>query len=373
MKRPETAQEGAEEGMAARSPRPARRPKLEKIYITPVDENDEPTGDSYALPKSEDYERFIKKNFPEGRYKVESRKGGQLPPLWSTYFNNVESLAPAEDEEDFDGDELPLELSPEAEERIAQRAARAAVEATEAMRPREPNPPATPYDVLKLQDEVIAREDRRRTMIREEVRAAMPEQPARVSERPPKANPSDPILALLASVAKDDPELRARIVDNYLGDGEKSGGVGALARAAFEHPIEAEQIIGAVMSGIQGVVGLFKPATNGNGNGPAPAQTSAPVQQANPVNTVLAIVVEDLKRNRRVGRSADAIEELFTKIPAYRAQLTPILKQSDEVILQMLSRAAGEDLSAYSHGAKFVSLLRDELFGEDEEADEETK
>jgi hypothetical protein len=119
--------------------------------------------------------------------------------------------------------------------------------------------------------------------------------------------------------------------------------------------------------GIGAVKGMFsqqqQPAANGNGNhAPQPAPQGAP--QVDPVTVTFAVIVDGLRKNRRVGASADAIEELFTKMPEMKEQIVPLLVAPAPALLNQLSQIAGEDLSAYSHGVAWVEDLQDELKGD---------
>jgi hypothetical protein len=94
-----------------------------------------------------------------------------------------------------------------------------------------------------------------------------------------------------------------------------------------------------------------------------PSQTVAPVD---PVQLTLSIIVDDLRKNKRVGRAADAVDDLFTKQPELREQLAPFFVAPAVEIVTQLSALAGEDLSAYSHAVGWIEDLQFELNGDDE-------
>jgi hypothetical protein len=109
-----------------------------------------------------------------------------------------------------------------------------------------------------------------------------------------------------------------------------------------------------------------QPAPNGHTQQP-PAIEAAPVH---PVVPVLAIIVEDLRRNKRVGRAADAIEELLKGDEQIAAMVQGLLAKSDRELLAELSQFAQEDLSQYAHAEDFITDLKEELTPDDEVVDE---
>jgi hypothetical protein len=88
------------------------------------------------------------------------------------------------------------------------------------------------------------------------------------------------------------------------------------------------------------------------------------------MSDTLRIIVEDLKRNKRVGRAADAIDDLFAKFPDVKAQLEPFFNAPVADLLLQLSQACGEDLSTYSHAVSWIEELQQEIGGVEEGEEE---
>jgi hypothetical protein len=350
MKRTAAEQEDAEGGADARKSRPANRPKVERIYITPCDENDEAAGESHAIPKSVDYERYIKKNFPEGRYKVEARKGGQLPPLWSTFVNNVPPAAALADTGDGDeggedlGDDLSLELSLEAEDRIARKAARAALLAVERARP--PAQSNTLQESFAVYDAIVAREERNRARLLEEIRAQTPP-PARV-ERAPRAEVSDPVMTLAAEVARSNPDLAARVVESVFPSGDGDGLPGQLFRAAAEHPQIVNQVLNTASAVAQRIAAMFAPKQPAPQPGGATAPLTAPAVELPPsIQSALGVVCDealnyvpgedDDELSDEVARARDAVMDAIKADPQHALALGLILNATPGEIVNILS------------------------------------
>jgi hypothetical protein len=172
------------------------------------------------------------------------------------------------------------------------------------------------------------------------------------------------IMQTLARLAETDTELRAKLVEHVFPE-KDAGGLAGLAREAFANPEGAKEFLEAGASILQMALGFFmpnaQPATGGN----------ALQQQGNPLQQTLSIIVNDLKRNRRVGRSADAIEDLIRRSPEVALPLQQTLEKSDAEVVADISQVAREDLTAYTHAVGWIAKLRLELTGEDDEDDED--
>jgi hypothetical protein len=96
----------------------------------------------------------------------------------------------------------------------------------------------------------------------------------------------------------------------------------------------------------------------------APAQMPAP----DPIQATLIVLIDDLKKNKRAGRSAQNVEDLMQQLPEeQKAMLAGLVTAPPEEILAQLSEFAQEDLSQYAHALDFVRDLQAELSGDDEE------
>jgi hypothetical protein len=180
----------------------------------------------------------------------------------------------------------------------------------------------------------------------------------------PAAPEVDPLDRLLLKAALDKPELSDRILERVLPASDTGGGgLGGLIAEAMKHPKEARELIqelaGAVRSAFAPLHG------NGSGQGAPDASaspaSSAPTTSAEDLERTLNVVVEDLKKNKRVGRAADAIDELMSKRPDLIEMFDKLLALEPAAMLAEFSQHANENLHEYGHALSFVINLRDAL------------
>jgi hypothetical protein len=131
---------------------------------------------------------------------------------------------------------------------------------------------------------------------------------------------------------------------------------------------QSAQIIPAVQTMIAQQI---SPPSDGNAQAAANGHQQVQSAPVDPVQQTLSIIVNDLKRNRRVGRAADSVEDLYLKRPDSEAQIAPLLALPAAGLIAQLSQFAGNDLTTYSHAVAWIEDLQAELSpDEDLEADE---
>lgn len=161
-----------------------------------------------------------------------------------------------------------------------------------------------------------------------------------------------PLDELLLRAAVDKPELRDQILDRVLGQAE--GGGGGIIAEALKHPNEARALIKDLLGAVRSV---FVPM---NGNGGAGGQPAAE-EPADDLDRTLNVVVDDLKKNKRVGRAADEIDALLSKRPDLVDTFNKLLALEPAALLGELARHSGENLHEYGHALSFIINLRDAL------------
>lgn len=164
---------------------------------------------------------------------------------------------------------------------------------------------------------------------------------------PAPALSTDERLLLLAEKR---PELAERVVERLLGPTESAG----IIAEALKHPAETRSLIKDILGELRYL--FHPPPGNGNGNGQA-----APQEPTDDMERTLKIVVDDLKKNKRVGRAADVIDELLSKRPDLAGLFARLLDLEPLALLGELSKHSGENLHEYGHAISFVVNLRDAL------------
>jgi hypothetical protein len=177
---------------------------------------------------------------------------------------------------------------------------------------------------------------------------------------PQAADPSENFLNMLDKFSA----IAERIAPIRESDREGSSGVlsglASVIREVGTHGSSLLPLLPALVQQVQGAANGATPM-NGQQNGHQQVRPAS----ADPVRSTLAVVINELKRNRRVGRAADAIDDLFQKLPDTRTQLSPLLIAPSNDLLAQLSQFAGEDLSTYTHAAVWLENLQDELRTDD--------
>jgi hypothetical protein len=309
-----------------------------------------------GIPVHVDVRKFVKFNYGGGDYLVKNRVGGKFKGEREMHIE----FAPDPLEDDA-ADESLLEnsgvqrppLSDDFDSRVADiatRAAVAAVEAGERVRatqsaPAQPDPFAFVERSLEIEEKIRARA---------------------VRNNPPPAEAKDSSEQFIDMLDRFT-TIAERIAPIRESDRENSGGIlGGLASLVREVAPHAKSLLPMLPS--------LLPQTAQTPSPPqaVPNSQRQSPQQPDPVTATFAIVIDGLRKNKRVGASADAIEELITKMPEMKEQIEPALLAPTSVLLEQLSQFAGEDLSAYTHSIDWVEDLKDELKGdgEDSEADE---
>jgi len=354
---PEQDQVPAQAEATPRRARAARRSGTKKynLQFLPEGEDSEPEF-KIDLPAHADPERFIEKqeDFEPGRYRIALLDGGKFTrEVW--VYRKVDPLETvvAIDETGADEPEEELLATVDDEERIAKIAAREVVAAYEAKeRTRAPQPaPVDPFSFIE-----------RSLEIEEKMRARS------LRDNPPASQPIDPSETFLNMLDKYS-QIAERLAPIRESDSAGSSGVlnglTSLVRELGTHGSSLLPLLPALVQQVQGST------ANGNAHAAANGQQQVSPAPADPVQQTLSIIVNDLKRNRRVGRAADAIEDLYLKRPDSEARIEPLLALPAADLLAQLSQFAGEDLTTYSHAVGWLEDLQAELSpDEDLEADE---
>jgi len=186
----------------------------------------------------------------------------------------------------------------------------------------------------------------------------------------PPAAPSDPAESFLSQFEKFT-EISERINPIRERDASERGWLdkilGTVEGIAKATPRIAEIASPFITAAMMGAARPQQQPTAAAQTGAAgDTSQAAPAASGNPAQDALMIIVEDLKRNKRVGRAAYVIDELVTKQPEYAPMLKGFLQRPERDILIELSQLAGEDLTDYTHAESWIEDLRLELSDEDE-------
>jgi len=100
---------------------------------------------------------------------------------------------------------------------------------------------------------------------------------------------------------------------------------------------------------------------------PAPAQSTEPQNENEALALIAHVAVHDLIKNKRVGRTADLIEEMAARFPAILPMIAQLCAATPEQALSLLSQFTGRnDLHSYNHWHDWIVDLIDELKPEDD-------
>jgi len=216
-------------------------------------------------------------------------------------------------------------------------------------------PPADPFElvsrVVKLQKEL------------------MPEQPQPVAQ---SGDEFDRVLNLMERIDT----LRERVNPGGSYDGESVGTLDKVLRFADRH--------GDKLAALPQLLSLMQPgrvqemvAAMGVGDATQPQRRSpqhaapqptqqGPTTEAEAVSLILAVAVNELTRNKRVGHTADLIEELRVRFPALDTPIRELVKMQPAQLLNLMEVNTGRtDLASFGHATEWVSILQNELHTDD--------
>jgi hypothetical protein len=357
-RQPEADQTATQAESTPRRTRTVRRSVGKKHYIQflPESADSEPEF-KIELPAHVDPERFIDKqeDFEVGRYRIALRDEGKFTrETWIYRKDDLpETVVDADDLEDDEADNdllvnglaqaaaLPENFDKRVAE-IAARAAIAAVEAKERMRatqpaPQQPDPFAFVERSLEIEEKIRAR--------------AVRNNPPR--EESKSVDSSEQFIDMLDRFTTIAERIQPIREADKEGSGGLLGGLASLVREVGTHGKSLLPLLPALM-------GQPNAVANGDGaHAAGQAQTNA--AQVDPVNLTLTIIVDDLKKNKRTGHAADAIDDLFMKMPDLRPQLEPFFAAPANELLSQLSATAGENLLEYSHSITWIESLQAEF------------
>lgn len=250
--------------------------------------------------------------------------------------------------EEFAHGENAQTLTPEDIAQIAERAAIAAIEARE--RVSATQPASQQPDPFAFVERSLEIEEKMRQ--RFAINNPAPVQPTDQSEQ--FLNMFDKFTAIAERIAP------IREADSERSGGTLNGIASVVREVGTAGKTLAPMIMPTITSLFQGKGANDNTQAHVNG-----AQQTSPLP-VDPVEQTLAIIVDDLKKNRRVGRAADAIEDLFVRMPEIKEQVAASFTLPATDILAQLSQIAGEDLLAYSHAAAWIEYLKQEISDDEE-------
>lgn len=384
MRQPKSDTEGTEQqtgGSRARAPRRPSEPEY-FFYLMPEGKRG-PRLSKGKCPADDDPELYIEESSQcePGLYRIEKRKGGEIQGQ-VYYFTKEEDAARSATgkEEDDDAGEGFEDLD-DLDERVA-RTVVAVLDARE-RRERPTTPQLNPLDIAReveqLAEQRAARDREVRESILREIEARTPKVDPAASQ-PPQLDPQTQLGVLLL---KESGTLKGlfRNVREAFGAVERVDEPTSWPERLADLAREYAPYVGPVAGPIIGQL-IVKAAAQQGGLIPppvAPQQQPPAGQQAAPTADVQAaalqvlnVAVSELKRNKRVGRTADAIDELVTAHPEIGGDIGNLLRMPAAQVLAQLSQVAGEDLSSYSHAHEWVEALASEVLpDEDEEGADE--
>jgi hypothetical protein len=374
MSQPEPEQQTNEVTASERGTHAGRKPVVAEFYIyfCPDGKSGERIKKG-SLPLDVDFEEHIdeRTDLDAGLYRIEKRKSGLFPKDICYYTKPAMRKAMASYDAPDDDDDVDLletsepprsSLPDDFDERVAEIASRAVVAALEKREqlrgtqpaPQQPDPFAFIERSLEIEEKMRARS-------------------VRNNPAPPEVKDSSEqfidMLDRFTTIAERIAPIRETDKEN---SGGLLGGLASLIREAAPHAKSFLPMLPSLLPQPQAQV----PAANGSvplppiPNRPPPAS-----ETAEPLQLALSIIVDDLRKNKRVGRAADAVDELFLRQPELREQFAPFFDAPAVEIVTQLSALAGEDLSAYSHAVGWIEDLQFELNGNNagDEATESTE
>lgn len=393
MSRPRTGQAAPEGEPEAAQRRARSRPKVEKFYVTEVDEDGQATGESYAVPITDDPERFIMRNFEPGlRFKIERRKGGTFGKNnHVTFFDNPGPMprtseagegAFEEGDDLLTGDEPQQAMTPQGIARLVAQTVGAAFDERD-RREREAQGQTSTIDLLREVEEMAERRAERERGVREsvlkEVRAMMSPQ-----QQPPSPTES---LNQAMSIVEKAMGISERFNPSPV---ETQGGVlGGIAAVARELGLKdlVKPMLGAAMmqarrqQGALAAQGMPQPApdakTQPEATG-APAQAATAAQAgAEPYMDTLRIIVRECAADAVLDKSLAAVGELLRVAPEYQQHVAMLAHASAQAVIDQLAQVPEFSMLPYvSHALEWVrdfqAALRGEG-GEEGEVDDESE
>jgi hypothetical protein len=355
--KPELVHDLAQQVPTVSERKPARKPGRDANEIFRVgDEADEPEYLN-TIPAHVDVRRFVKHNYGDGDYLIKSRIGGRFKGERELHIElTPDEAETVEAEDDLDEPDIAPSLAQDDLVKLVAATVSATLDAREKSQRVAQPAPVDPFEFVERSLEI---EEKMRE------RSARNNPPA-----PQAADPSENFLNMLDKFSA----IAERIAPIRESDREGSSGVlSGLASVIREVATHGSSLIPLLPALVQQV----QVATNGTAqmNGHQQVRPAS----VDPVRATLALITNDLKKNKRIGRAADAVEDLYLKLPGSEAHVAPLFVLPTADLLAQLSQFAGEDLTGYSHAAAWLGSLQDELSGnaedetESEEPDEEPK
>ena len=164
----------------------------------------------------------------------------------------------------------------------------------------------------------------------------------------------DNAYALFAPLAANNPTLAEKLLDRAFPQSDEESAT--WMRDILKHPQEAIQLL-------QAGLGLFGSMRGGGtSGGPTVDQgTVAPSSEQEAIAVIVTTLIDDVQKNRRIGRVADLIEEQCRRFPSLQPQVSSLLSVDCATLFQQIYLSTHVDLSSYAHAPEFVEDLRDEL------------
>lgn len=371
------------EGEAAQTRRRTKRKPgriVNEIYR--LHEDDEPEYLD-APPEHVDVRRFVKRTHGPGDYLVITKEGGRFKAQQELHIDptpeDVTAATPADDEDELDAPTLEApDLSKLAAAILDEQERR-----TRASQAAQPDPLAYLEKINEMAERRAESERKMRAAILAEIEASRPKENPAQAQPQLDAETQLGVLLLKNSGAMKGIFRNAREAfgavekaDEPLTWTEKLAGI-AEAYAPYVGPYVGP-VIGPVVGQLFARAAMQQSGAAEQSPAPtqSPQQTAAQPSGPQPAPTadaqaaalaVLNVAVSDLKRNKRVGRTADAIDELVTAHPSLGGEVAGLLTMPPSQVLAQLSQVAGEDLAAYSHAHEWIETLAAEVLPEAEE------
>jgi hypothetical protein len=387
MKKPEMPEDVAAQDQPVR-PRKARKQGPDKWHIfRETDDESEPLEFVTSIHGDRDPATYIERSeeFDAAAYLCRKTKAnGQILESYSHVKTERPETTINLDEGD-DADALEFE-PPQAAGVVDVRAIAQAFDALLDKRDRRERAAQAQPSFIELQREAderlerhLERERKRDEAFQARIDAAL----SRANSASAPTNPAEPIkqaLGLLRDVTGLQSEMGAVASGEPPGIGDRLFGLLEKTVDAVS-PYAGPVIGGLIQKATQAQAAVAAQQTaHPQADAVAPGQSSPGVAQPPPppseptaeqaLLNALNVVVTGLRRGKRPGASADAIDELLTKHPEFRPQIDQLLATPPVLVLSELSRVSGEDLSVYVGALEFIAALKDELRPDDGEESE---
>ncbi len=267
--------------------------------------------------------------------------------------------------------------------------------------PRAVESPLSSLELLQqIQQQVNAQRAQERELeerVEARVRASIPvAQVERIDrvDAPFENTPHNLALQLALELARGGDHGGAVAVLGAGDEGEPRGAFAQIADMALKNPAAAQQMFGGLLGYLSPVISMLgsggvpatipgastqppatpaPPAANAAAPAPPAANAAAPAppqSEGEAFQLILHVAVADMIRNKRVGRTADLIEEMCRRFPTLNATVDQLCALSPESALLALEHHAGRnDLAALGHGLDWVANLMDELRPGDDEGE----